>query len=122
MVVIVSDAAFIASNRPGGLDAADEPDLGEGVERVIHSLVRNRRQRLTHGADDGIGVRMRVISHGIKYRNSLLRHAQSCLPQCGGRRIDLFLIRPLHTTRMPTSFERVKERKWPCAGVKGAPG
>jgi hypothetical protein len=37
-MVIVTDAVLVTGQRPGGLDATDEPLVGEQRERVVHRL------------------------------------------------------------------------------------
>jgi hypothetical protein len=46
MVVVVTNPILIAGWRTGGLDAPDEPLLGQDFESVVYSLSRN-------GADFG---------------------------------------------------------------------
>jgi hypothetical protein len=110
VVMVVPDPPLVPCNRTGRLDAAEEPDLGEGVERIVDGLMRDRRKRPTDRADDGLGVGMRMILHGLEHRSPLLRHTQRSLPQCRCSILDVSMIRSVHTTRMPRSFERVKER------------
>jgi hypothetical protein len=105
VVMVVPDPPLVPCNRTGRLDAAEEPDLGEGVERIVDGLMRDRRKRPTDRADDGLGVGMRMILHGLEHRSPLLRHTQRSLPQCSI--LDVSMIRSVHTTRMPRSFERV---------------
>src|SRR5699024_5511327 len=39
VMVVVADPPFVPCHRTGRLDAADETDLGEGVERVVDRLM-----------------------------------------------------------------------------------
>src|SRR5699024_12460042 len=54
-------------------------------------------------------VRMRMLPHRLKHRNSLFGHTQGGLPQSSGRILVVFVFRLVHMTRMPASFESVKE-------------
>ncbi len=120
VVMVVPDSPLIPGHRARRLDAAQQPDLGESVERVVDGLMRDRRQRPADGADDGLGVRVRMIPHGLEHGNPLFRHTQRGLPQGCGRILCMSMIRPVHTLRMPASFESVKERAMTSA--EAAPG
>ena len=108
-MVVVPDPPLVPGNRTGGLDAPDETDLGEGVERVVDRLVGDRGQGFAHGADDGLGVRMRMFPHRLKHRDPLFGHTQGGLPQGNGRVLIVSVFRLVHITRMPASLESVKE-------------
>ena len=105
MVMVVPDATLVPSHRARRLDAADEPHLGESVERIVDGLVGDRRQRFADGTDYGVGVRMRMVPHGIEHCDPLFRHTQRRLPQSRGTVFVVFMLRPVHSTRMPASFE-----------------
>lgn len=103
--MVVPDAPFVARNGPGRLDAPDEANFGEGMERVIHGLMRRLGETFTDSMDDGLGICVRMIAHSLKYRDPLLCHAQGTVPQCCGRMFCMLMLLFSHNNSMPRSFE-----------------
>lgn len=103
--MVVPDATFIACNRPGRLDMPKQSDLGEGVQRIIDSLMRDRRQTFADGLDDGFGIRMRMIADRLENGDPLFRHSQGTRPQTCGRVLFVSDLIPCHSDRMPASFD-----------------
>lgn len=62
VVVVVPDSQLVACDRATRLDAAHDATFGEGVQRVVHGLVRDPHGTRADSGDDlvGLGVGMRV--------------------------------------------------------------
>ena len=70
MVVVVPDPELVAGGGPGGLDAAHDAPLGQGVQHVVDGLVGHLADIGTDGGEDGLsaGVRAVPAGHGLRRR------------------------------------------------------
>lgn len=69
MVVIVADACLISSHKTLRLDTADEPDVGECGENVIHRLAGDLGQIRASGLEEGLRVGMGVCVNSLQHRH-----------------------------------------------------
>lgn len=113
--MIVPDAPLVAGNGPGRLNAPNESNLGECVQRVVHRLMRHLGEVFPDSADDGLGVCVLVIAHSRQNRDPLFRHAKGTVPQCCGRFGFVPMLVLSHSYSLPPFLESVKEANSPGA-------
>src|SRR5688500_10781460 len=66
VVVVVADPELVAGHRPGGLDPAHEPRLGQRTEHVVDGLVGHARLLGSDRRQDAAGVGVRVAAYGAQ--------------------------------------------------------
>ena len=76
MVVVVTDARFIASDGAGGLDPPNQTDSSECGEHVIDRLPRHLWQVGAHGAENRLGIGVWMGMYRLEHRQPRARHAQ----------------------------------------------
>ena len=79
VVVVVADAVLVPGRRAGGLDAPEQPLLGERPEHVVHRLARDGAERGPHDLLDLVGGAVRRGVHRPQHRDALRRHLQPAL-------------------------------------------
>lgn len=104
MVMVVPDSPLIARDGPGRLDAPDESDFGEGVQRIVDSLMGDSGKMLADGPDDGLSVRVRLIADRVKHGHPLFRHTQGTRPQTCGRVLMMSDLIPAHSQKNACFF------------------
>ena len=76
VVVVVADAGLVPRDRAEGLDAAHQPGVGQGPQRVVDRLVRDVRELAAYRADDRVGVGVRGAGDGSEHGHPRSRHPQ----------------------------------------------
>src|SRR5262249_11349595 len=84
MVMVVPHAALVARRRFGGLDAPDDPLVGEGREGVVDGLQRDRADLGPRGRVDVGGGAVRLLGHGPQNGQALGRYLHPVAAQEGG--------------------------------------
>ena len=73
MVMVVADAILVTGRRTGGLDASDDPVLGERCKRVVDGLERDRPDLRPYSSIDVSGSAVRSFGHGAQNSEALGR-------------------------------------------------
>ena len=87
--MVVSDAVLVTGRRPSGLDASNDPLIGEGSKRVIHGLQRDRADLGPHGGVNVGGGAVRLLGHSAQDSQTLGRYLYS-VPAQEGSFVDRF--------------------------------
>lgn len=80
-VVMIICPTFIASGGSRGLNASDQPMLGQDVQGIIDGLPGDRPDFRSNRFTNPVGNRMRMFPHSAMYRQTLSRHLQSGVPK-----------------------------------------
>ena len=75
------DPGLVAGHRPERLDAPYQAGGGERTQDVVHGLVGDLTEIRAYGADDRVGVRVRVVAHRGQHRQPWAGDAQLSLAQ-----------------------------------------
>ncbi|OEI68283.1 hypothetical protein Cus16_1953 [Curtobacterium sp. ER1/6] len=70
VMVVVAGASLVPRRAAGGLDAADEPDTGQGAEHPVHRLVARRGELGRDRAED-------VVRGGVRHRGRCAQHREA---------------------------------------------
>src|SRR4029077_4948529 len=67
VVVVVPDPGFVTNHRACRVDASHEAGVGEHTQGVVHGLVGDGRQVDPGRPDQGVGVGVRSLVHGVQH-------------------------------------------------------
>jgi len=67
VMVVIPDSGLESGGGAGGFDAAQDPSLHQGGERVVDPLPRNRAQPGTDRVDYGIGCGVGLVRDRFEY-------------------------------------------------------
>lgn len=74
VVMVVVDPILVPGWRPRRLDAPNQPLLGQGAERVVHRLTRDRADLGPHEFFDVVRRAVRPAGHRPQNGQTLSRH------------------------------------------------
>jgi hypothetical protein len=85
VVVIIADPSLKASRRSGRLNPANETDVNEDTEHVVHRLERDKPHLGPDGLSHSLGRRMRFSPDGSQDGQALDRNSVPLLTKQGSR-------------------------------------
>ena len=81
VMVVVASAGLVPSRRPHRLDAAQQPEVAERVQSVVHGLARDRADLVAHPLQHLFGDGVRLRAHHAKHGKALRRHIDALLAE-----------------------------------------
>ena len=85
VMVVVADAIFEASRRPGGLDSPDKPFGDQQGQTVVDRLQRDGPDLGPDGLGHGVGRDVRLTRNRPQHRQALGRHLDATFTEQGRR-------------------------------------
>jgi hypothetical protein len=76
-VVIIPDASLEPRRAAGRLDPADEPDLGQRMQGVVHSLQGDVADAVAHSGGDRLDAEVVTVPDGLEQSDPSRRHPQA---------------------------------------------
>lgn len=86
VMMVVADAELEPGGMPCRFDAVHEPRVPEGTQDVVDGLSGDAPDQRTGGADDGVGVGVRMVPEHVQDGEPRCGHSQSVIPQLLGCR------------------------------------
>ncbi len=84
VVVVVAHPVLVPRRRSGGLDASQEPGVGERAEGVVHGLARDGADLGADDPVDVVGGAVGPLGHGSQDGEPLGRDLHAVAAQAGG--------------------------------------